>query len=589
MKSERAGSTRGALAAVASACGIVGLTLRGLVHGDLYALDPLLAQPVLDDAAYLSMARSLVEGGAGAWFLAPLHPWIAARLATFLELDLALLGGLNAVAGGLTSAVVALLAARLAGLRGGLCAGLIHALAGTFVFHDVLPGQEPLLGLLFAVACLAALRLERTGDELSAGALGLLIGVAMLGRGTSVALLLAAVPGLRRSERPRRAILSLTAGLILALAPATVRNLVVADAMTPFPSSGGANIYLASGPDSRAAVAFAAHEMGNNPVSIQQRSLAIASRAEGRDLGPYEASAWWRARAWADRGSAAEALAHLGRKALLFLDSEERGSNHDERAERGFSAWLGWTLPGGWWLLCLAGGAWWLVRTGRPEADVIALPIAGTWGLLTLFFPLARYRLPAAVLGVVLIGAALALISRARPGRRIVALGLVLVLAGAAFLPIRERDRGTGHVNVALALAATPDRGAEVRQHVERALDVAPRNGPAHELMGQILLEDGHAQEAFDHFVIAAQDGRTRLSAQVAALPAMAALGRLDQAERAAQGLLRELPEHPILLAHAAVVAFGRGDRQTAATRLQKAQSIAPTHPAVQRAAALLR
>jgi len=589
--------------AVAGVCALVSLLVRWWVHHDLYAHDPLLAFPLLDDAYYLETAARMARGEAFDWFLAPLHPWLASVVSGGQEISIRLLGTLGVWAGGLTSGVVALAACRIArgsaaGWWAGWVAGLGHALAGVFAFHDVLPGQEAAIGLFTAVAvlCGAVLIDDRTsarGGVLSAGGLGIAVGLAAMARGSSLLLLLCAAPGLVRGEGRAMRGAVLGAGLLLALTPGIVRNLSVAGTLSPFPSSGGANLYLANGPDARAEVAMTSRELGGTPWTIEARSSQIASAAEGRSLTAREASSWWIARTFREWGGVGATLGHMGRKAVLFFSADERGSNHSAHAEREYATYTRVVPVAGWWILALGVGAWWLVRRTSPRADVAALAILGTWAALTVFFPVDRYRLPALVAGVILVGVAGAqlpvLVREADRKRLLQSGGLVLACAGLAFAPIGTPDPAAGHVNVAVALDAQGAGATAVEARLQRALSADAEHGPANEMLGRLLLAEGAHAEALTLLTRAASDGRTWFSAQVAALPAMVALGRAPDAWRAAQGLLAERGDDPELLANAAVCASAVGRRSAAFDLLGRARAIAPTHPAVLAAAAAVQ
>ena len=69
-------------------------------------------------------------------------------------------------------------------------------------------------------------------------------------------------------------------------------------------------------------------------------AVSVASAAEGRAMTPREASSWWLRRTLDESGGVAATAAHLGRKALLFWTSDERGSNHSAAAERDFATLL---------------------------------------------------------------------------------------------------------------------------------------------------------------------------------------------------------------------------------------------------------
>jgi hypothetical protein len=567
---------------------VVSLGLRALVLSEQLADNPMLREAVLDDAAYLSYARAFAAGEERTWFLAPLYPWLLACAGRLFELGLPLACAINALFGGATSAALALTARLLYSPAAGWVAGGLHALAGCFVFLDITPGQEPILCLLHVAALAAALRLARRQDAASAAALGMTAGIAVLGRATSVALVLGALPGLWRARGARRAAAAaaLALGLLTPLLPAALANGVSNGDFNPLPWGGGPVLYFANGPDSRRSVSYLATRLGARPDEIEQRALALASAAAGRELSPREASAWWLRETWRSRGSTREIAAHVGRKALLFLGAEERGSTHAVTLEREFSPWLRLSPVHAWWIFPLGAAGWLLLRRRLPEADAAAWMVAGSWLLLALAFPLARYRLPAAALALVPLAAgALELRRAARSPTRLLGAGVLgAAMTLAAFAPVREPEAGIAEVNLAGAHLRIGDDPALARERLDRVLSRYPDHGPAHELLGRMLLDEDPAR-AFEHFSRAAADARTRTSAQIWSVLALVESGHPRAARRLAESLIREVPGDPALLALASVAAWSSGDRAAAAGYLARARQLAPGSPWVHFAA----
>lgn len=467
----------------------VALLVRVLELVQQRAGNPLFELAILDDRNYLDLARELASGSGGAtsWFLAPLYPFVLSLAGSVGGFSLATASVLSLLCGVGTTALVALGARRLHGPVAGWIGGLLQALAGTFVFHDILPGQEPLLCLLHAAGFLLTLRLLERPAAAPAVALGLLAGVAMLGRATSIALPLAALVVLlpRCDGRGPRLRLAgaLVAGLALVLVPAALRNLSVVGDLTPFPWSGGVNLYMANGPDARAGTTFGARELGGSPQEMRLRAVSVAERAEGRELRPSEVSSYWTRRTLESLDGPGDAAAHLAKKALLFWSARPFGNNHSVDVERRFSVWLSLVPVGGWWLLALGAGGFVLIRRGRPGADVAALTILLAWGALVVFFPVSRYRLPVLPLAVVLAAGGIAelMTTGLRARAAVLRAGGVTALAAiAAFVPVwtglQEWGGASSYANVASALRERGDL-AEAESIVRDGLERAPEDG----------------------------------------------------------------------------------------------------------------
>ena len=250
-------------AALVAGAFLVSLALRIAVARDLLASDPLVQIPVLDDREYIDMARAMAEGRAEPWFFAPLYPWLLSFTVRLLEQAMPLACLTNAVLGATATATAAAAGTAMHSRMAGVIAACLHGLAGVFLFHDALPGQESALALLHLVALLLAVRLTRDARPWTALLLGAVAGVAVLGRGTSAALVLLAVPAIAaRVPRQRWRIAALcAAGLASVLVPAAIRNASVAGDFSPLPWARGPNLYAANGPDARATTSFYSSEL----------------------------------------------------------------------------------------------------------------------------------------------------------------------------------------------------------------------------------------------------------------------------------------------------------------------------------------
>jgi 4-amino-4-deoxy-L-arabinose transferase-like glycosyltransferase len=598
LESRLASLPRWALPAAAS---VAAFAVRAWTLVEERAGNPLFRVAILDDAVYLRLAEGVRTGADAArgWFLAPLYPWTLAAASAGATPDMASAERLSVLVGALTAATVAVAARRAHSSVAGWIAGAAYALAGAFVFADVLPGQEPLLCFLHAVAALLAVHWFEGGRSWTAAAFGGVVGFAVLGRPTSAALGAAfAVAALvharaRPDRRSWRAVFLAAAGCAVVLLPAAARNLSATGDFTPLPWSGGPNLYLSNGPESRRASDFRCLELGAAPDTIARRAVEIAEREESRPLRPSEVSAYWTARTWDERGDAADWTSHLARKAALFWSAAETPNNHDAAVEREWSTWLRLSPTTTWWLLALGAAGWWLARRRAPALDAAALAVLFTWAALTAYFPLSRYKLPAATLAVVLgaAGAAEILVFRVAMRRSLVAAAAIALAVRASTTTFRPVTHENGVRNVAFAFEEEGARSSAI-DFLRRYLADEPDDGPALEKLGKLLVEDGRAEEGLLHLRRAAQDGRSRWKASAAAVRALVALGRAAAAEDEGAPLLSEpapdAASRAELLADLALAAHAAGDARKAAERLAAAEATDASAPAVARARAAI-
>ena len=580
-------------AALPFVVGLVALAIRLWVLFEERAGNPLFRLAILDDAEYLRLAAAVTGDAPGQpWFLAPLYPWALAIAGRALDLSM-LTASLVSVAAGTATAVLAALAARdIHSQAAGWLAGMLLALAGTFVFHDVLPGQEPLLCMLHVAGVWAAVRWLRSGSPLAAAATGLATGLAAMGRATSLSIgaaaLVLACARLRPAPRLGLGSAALVLALAVVLVPAALRNQSVAGDLTPFPWSGGVNLYVANGPDARAETAFVARELGFSPAEMERNARRIAEESAGGPLRPGEISSYWKRRTWDDSGGLGALLPHAMRKAALFWAGSEYGSNHFVGAERRFSIWLRVVPVSGWWLLALGVGGWWLVRRRLPAADVAALTILLTWGALTIVYPVSRYRLPVLPLAAILSACGVAELARGDIARRrtaaavLVAICAVTALAHGAVHP--PPNAVPSFTNLGTALLRD-GRAEEAEDVLREGLAEWPDDGPARLALARALMARGRYADALPELALSEQDVRTQWAAGVPAVRALVETGQVQRAEAVGEMLARELPPDPALRAEMlswwALAAAARGDRATATRRLAEARHLAPAHEAV--------
>lgn len=127
--------------------------IRLAVAASLWNL-PLVRTPKLDSAEYLAWAQRLAAGD-WTWPVVAQHgPGYPIFLAALLVLgtgSLKLAVAAQAIVGGLTAAVVSLIAARWAGSRAGLLAGIVYACYGPAVYFETAILSEGLLLFLLAL------------------------------------------------------------------------------------------------------------------------------------------------------------------------------------------------------------------------------------------------------------------------------------------------------------------------------------------------------------------------------------------------------------------------------------------------------
>ena len=513
----------------------------------------------LDTTAYVELAQRVVAGdlglGPGLYYVSPLYIYVlAASLAVFDSFTA--VRGVQIALGTLSVWFIFLTARTWFGERAGWVAALLAAFTGLFTFYEVLILQSSIDAFLTSAAlwCLASAVASGFSRKRLFLA-GVIFGLQTLNRpnvliaAAGIALVMAiatrrvrlARPELRRGARPelRRGAALLVAGLLAGMAPAAIRNAVVAHQFSFVSSHGGLNFFIGN---NERATGFYVNVPGITPsIAGQARDARrVAERALGRPLTDAETSAYFFDLGWQ------WITAHPGDAAVLFakkfyyvFNAAHTALPHsypfyarDERTA------LRFYVVGPWLLipLGLAGLLFVPVRGRRAEYLVWVSFVPSYAAAVALFFVAERYRLPLLVPLCIGAGALLAhLGSGLQTGTRWAAPGVAVVgFAVAANWPLKLSDgRWDEGVRIAqryvileqfdaadawvtrLETSGPPHPGAahyavgsqllllnepeRARRHLEAAYRADPSRVRVEYAFGQALLRTGRAAEAVPH------------------------------------------------------------------------------------------
>ena len=500
--------------------------MRLVAHAQMRADSDTFA-PIIDSEAYLLQALRVAAGEpmvAGVTFQAPLYPYLlgwtlrlcgvpgltgvesAAELPPeVLERALAIGRGLNLVLGLAAVLLVWRLALALFGAGAALCAGLLAALYGPFLFYEGLLMKEPLALLFLPCALLAAAAALRTGSAprwilcgLALGAGGLVRGnLHLLAWGGALVLLAA---GWRRGRLAHGAACAsaLLLGALLAVTPVVLRNSLAAGRPVLTTAAGGTAFYLCNHPDNDTGLIQVRSWNRQVPRHEEEDWTAEAERRVGRALTPGEVNRFWFTAAWEGirERPLTWLLAEARKLGLLVSRYEAPDNTMPAFAEPGVPL-LRWTPSRYATVLPLAVGGLalaWVRRKVEPPAPgraALALALGGYATSLLLFVVTSRFRLPLVPLLLVYAGYLLArlrdLAAASTPAvQRVVAgaavaAGLGLSLASEGPLgPLSEQERAS-HVAVCLKNRADVALGrgdlAAARADIEQALQVSTAVG----------------------------------------------------------------------------------------------------------------
>jgi len=295
---------------------------------------PYYDRPYSDSEHYHRRAVEIVGGdwlGAQASFLgSPLYPYFVAAIYKPFGISFTLLFLVQVLLGSATCVLIYRLTRALSrdGPYPALLAGLMTAGYGTFAFYDVTVLMTSLEVFLLCAA-IVLLVSERSG-RMVALVSGALLGLAALGRPNLLLFAPVVFLWLVYRERNRGAARSwrsgtlFAVGCVIAIAPVSIRNYVVARDFVPISSSAGINLYIGNNPDADGHLSLPPGS-GLDPSRLYDTSRAIAQEHTGRgDMKPSQVSRYWTGKAIEFIGHSPGAAARLvWKKFALFWNHYE--------------------------------------------------------------------------------------------------------------------------------------------------------------------------------------------------------------------------------------------------------------------------
>jgi len=205
---------------------------------------------------------------------------------------------LQALLGSATCVLVYLIGSEMLDRPSGLIAGFLTALYGPFIFYGgMLVGET----LSVFVTCLAFLLLaifRRTRRTRLLFSAGVLLGISMLARGNILIVLpfmflwIYLFSRKNVSVRPVRGIITLAAGVLIAVSPIMIRNYVQEKDIVPITALGGLNVYIGNAYGADGKYRTVEH-ISSNAGNMIRNSIAVAENLSGRPLKPSEVSNFW--------------------------------------------------------------------------------------------------------------------------------------------------------------------------------------------------------------------------------------------------------------------------------------------------------
>ncbi|MBI3873259.1 MAG: tetratricopeptide repeat protein [candidate division Zixibacteria bacterium] len=422
--------------------------------------------PAVDSKWHYLWAKAIAGGdwlGTGVFYRAPLYPYLLGIWIKLFGDGLWAIKITQAAIGALSAGLVCLVGMRVFGRRVGFTAGWVWAIYGTMIYYET----ELLLEVIVVPLVLWAIWLAvceyghlpfRPWRWL---AVGFVLGLAAIARPNVLLTVPAfwmwsvrhdratATGRIRRWHGPLLA----TLGLLIPIAPVTLRNAVIGHDAVLISYQGGVNLYLGNNPTADGLTMTMPELELDESVGWNEfvpKTDSAAGVLAGHPLKPSEISSFWTNRAIQYfLRSPGEAVARLLKKTYYLFNGYEVGDQTDIYAYARYSSLLnvlvhhalvyfpfGVIVPFG--LLGLL-YAWTISARARPLTVLVLLYAVTVIGFLVT----ARHRLPILPL-LVLTEAAVCwnLASRWRSGERgpIIVIAVAGILLGCGLnLPVIER------------------------------------------------------------------------------------------------------------------------------------------------------
>ncbi len=541
------------------------------------ASDPYFAQPAFDGAYYVDWARAIAAGRPGpegAFYLAPLYPYLLAALIKLTDGGFGLLYLLQQLLGVGAAAVLALACRRAVGDFAALAAAALFLLYHPVIFFAARPLGEPLALFLLIGSIGAAIR-RSTASGAVAGLLG---GLAAAARPNLLLVPLAWTAGEGMGGRWKRASLIALCTALVVL-PLTVRNFVVSGHAVLISSNGGITAYHGNGPGARGI--FTLPQGFSGEVGRQRQEATLQARIRsGEDLDAVEADGWWGRQAVRERlASPAGSLVLLIKRCMLTLDNHEHGLDSapslDDNPWRPL-AFVPFALLAG---LAAAGlsakgfkgsGGW---QLWAALAACAAVPV--------LFYVSSRYRLPFAALLAVPAGCGLAGIlgfdGPAPRGKRWSAAAVGAVVCLVSFLvPFNDLKRAVeaqALAHRALFFMRAGDL-ARAENEARRALGHGELSSEVYYNSAVVLAARGLTEEAenLHRRALERDPNNAEAAADLGAM--LSRRGRFDSAASILEQALRHRPDSETCWNNLVVAYMGLGDMARARETAERAAAV---------------
>jgi 4-amino-4-deoxy-L-arabinose transferase-like glycosyltransferase len=469
-----------------------------------------------DAETYDQWARQIAAGdwiGKEVFQQAPLYPYFLGLIYAIFGTDALVLRLCQAVIGALSCVLLADATRRLFKRPGvGLAAGILAALYAPAIFFDVLI-QKSVLDMLFMSLCLWLIsRLAEVPRLRTWFGLGLAMGGLTLTRENAIlmlpVLLIWALLHFRKAGVKRWGWAGLMlAGFLAVTLPVGLRNLAVGGEFVPTTAQLGLCLWIGNNP--QADGTYQALIPGHGVARYEPRDAQqLAEQAAGRALSPAQVSQFFVSQAvHYAKSQPLEWLKLEAMKFALFLNTMELVDTEslESYAERSSLLRVLYRLFNFGVLAPLAVLGLWLTWSRRRDMWVLYMLMLAYVASAVLFFIIARYRYPLAILMIPFAATVFVAPWRVFAGRakRQIVVGVLLFMIAVVFcnwpMAIRAEAAGVTENNVGAILEEQGRLDEAVAQY-RHAIKRQPKFYGAHVNLARALYMVGNPVESQAEF-----------------------------------------------------------------------------------------
>jgi tetratricopeptide (TPR) repeat protein len=582
-----------------------------------------------DSRAYYEWGQRIAAGdwlGKGVFYQAPLYPYFLGGLQSIIGPNLWLIRLVQIALGGLSCALVFLVAHKLFSREAAIASGLILACYAPAIFFDAL--IEKSVVDLFLLSLLLLLLARSLDEKRWTQWLGIGVVLGLLGLSRENALILALIvplwSALYFSREPllarARRVALFAAGLLLVLVPVGLRNLAVGGEFKLTTAQFGPNFFIGNNPVADGTYGSVRKAIGATQLEGPE-AARLAERALGRELTAGEVSDYWFEKSWNYvLSTPAEWLRLLAKKWLMVWNAREVEDSDDFYIYQQWS-WLltvfGWLNHFGILTPFAAVGLWLTRQQWRRLWLLYAMALSMALSV-TLFFVFGRYRFPLVPLLALFAGAGIVQLARLYKEQAwrqlIVAAGFLLASAVIVNWPIYAvRGPGAGGYNnlsnayykqgkindairtATKSIQVQPDYGVAhynlgnlyagegrfdlAQHHFEETLRLYPNYGEARSNLGLVLLQRGDPEAGIEQFRKALEINPTLGTTYLNLGAALIQQGRLDEAIAPLQKVVELDPKSDKTHYYLGTIYASLGRYDDAANHFEKAIRIRANFP----------